>query len=556
MGTNELAGSISRRDLIGAAALSGAGAGIASSALAARSARAAEQASSADEHSWDYETDVVVIGGGSGVYTALRGKTSGLDVILLEKSGSCGGSTMYSSSVVWAPCNSVMQENGDEDSREEALAYIAAGSADTYMPEIAEAYVDNINTAVANITELAGVEWTYWKGGIDYRPELEGAKTMGRALVPVVEEGATSTVAALENPLIEAAEQAGVTIMLNTPAKRLVTRTLDDGTTEVIGVKAEGEDGEILIKAKLAVVMACGGFDWNDEMMANYLRLPVKYSWGVPYAEGDGHKMAMRIGAKMRFMNDGWMSPGYVVEREKCKSERSAMFSTAISDYGKPGVIYVNKHGKRFVDECANYDSVGRSFVCMEEGIEPRGWQNMPAFCIADQTAVDKYALNAGEPGAPGESFTAYDTLEELAEACGIDYDNLVETIDRFNENAEQGLDPDFGRGQDYFGQNYQRVDMDNEGAFRTLAPLTTAPFWAAEIAPVVLGTMGGLAINENAQATDTDDQLIGRLYAQGNCAGVGCGGAFYAGGGGTIGPALAFGEIAISNILKLSAWE
>lgn len=120
----------------------------------------------------------VVIGGGTGAYTALRAQTSGLESIVLEKTGSCGGSTIFPSSVVWAPCNDIMAQVGDEDSREEALAYIAAGSADTYIPELAEAFVDNINTAVTNVAELAGILWGYWVGGIDYRPELDGGKKL------------------------------------------------------------------------------------------------------------------------------------------------------------------------------------------------------------------------------------------------------------------------------------------------------------------------------------------------------------------------------------------
>lgn len=109
--------------------------------------------------------------------------------------------------------------------------------------------------------------------------------------------------------------------------------------------------------------------------------------------------------------------------------------------------------------------------------------------------------------------------------------------------------------GDVYFGQNYQCVDMTKEGAFRTLAPLLTPPYWAAEVAPDALGTMGGMKVNEKAQIIDTDNNVIARLYAHGNCAGHGCGGAFYAGGGGTIGPSLAFGEITKAGIETLTPW-
>lgn len=504
---------------------------------------------------WDEEADVVVIGGGTGVYTALRTQNKGLKTIVLEKGDSADGSTLFSTSVVWAPFNETMLAAGETDSREEALSYIEAGAADTYIPEMAEAFVDTVNTAVSNITDLTGMEWDCWAGGIDYRSSLPGGKTHGRSLVPKVAEG-EPTAGVLETSLIDAANSAGVEIMTKTSATELITRKNEDGSTEVIGVVAESKGETLRIKASVAVVMAAGGFDWNDDMMANYLRVPARYSWGVAMAEGDAHKMAMKAGCDLRFMNDAWMSPGYKEQHEEAKAGKMARFASAITDYGKPGLIYVNKHGKRFTNECSNYDSLGRSFCALENGFEPRGWQNLPAYAIVDQKAVDAYGLAGGEPGAPGSCFKSYESLEALAEACGIDAANLVAEVARFNENASQGIDPDFGRGQDYFGQNYMRVDMTLEGPARTLAPLTEGPFWAAEVVPVVLGTMGGVKTNVKSQAIGTDGNPIARLYAHGNCAGHGCGGAFYTGGGGTLGPSLAFGELAAADIETLAAWE
>lgn len=511
--------------------------------------------SKSDTNEWDEEADVVIIGGGTGIYTALRTNAQGLKTIVLEKGDSAGGSTLFSTSVVWAPNNASMKTVGQTDSREEALAYIEAGSAETYLPEMAEAFVDTINTALANVTELASIEWDCWAGGIDYRSSLPGGKTFGRSLVPRVAEG-ESTAGALEVALIEAANSAGVNIMTKTKAIDLIVREKEDGSTEVIGVRAEKGGKQIRVKATTAVVMAAGGFDWNDSMMTNYLRVPAHYSWGVSYAEGDAHKMAMKAGCDLRFMNEGWFSPGYKEQHEEAKEAKTARFASAITDYGKPGLIYVNKHGKRFTNECSNYDSLGRSFCSLENAFEPRGWQNLPAFALVDQKAVDAYSLAGGKPGSPGTCFKSYETLAELAAACDIDTESLEAEVARFNENAALGLDPDFGRGQDYYGQNYMRVDHTFEGPARTLAPLANGPYWAAEVVPVVLGTMGGITTNVKSQAIDTNGETIGRLYAHGNCAGHGCGGAFYTGGGGTLGPALAFGELAASDIETLTVWE
>ncbi len=210
---------------------------------------------------------------------------------------------------------------------------------------------------------------------------------------------------------------------------------------------------------------------------------------------------------------------------------------------------------RRFTNECASYDVVGRSFGGYENNGEARSWANLPAWAIIDQEAANSHDLNGGEKGIPGPSFEKFDTLEALAEACGIDKEGLLTEVARYNANAEKGEDPDFGRGQNYYGQNSIYTSTDYEGPFRTLQPLATPPFYAAEIVPVVLGTMGGIKTNARDETLDTVGNVIARLYAQGNAAGSGTGGACYVAGGGSLGPALAFGEIAAQQIADLGPW-
>lgn len=541
------AAGITRRALISSAALG--------SALVATGAGMTAYASEDAEQTWDKEADVIVIGSGSGAYTALRTQADGLSTIILEKAAITGGSTLYSSSIVWAPNNAVMQQNGYTDSREEALEYIQAGAGDTYLPEHAEAFVDNVNTAVENCTKLAGIEWTCWAAGIDYRSYLPGGKTMGRSLQPVVEQGKSSA-GILASKLNDAATAAGAETLTQTPATKLITRTTQDGTTEVIGVEAQQDGETIRIKANVAVVLATGGFDWNEDMRRDFLRAPVTFSSGTATDTGDGQKLGMRIGCDLRNMNEAWMWPGYKKVQDEATASGSSVFPQLIRDDTRPGLIFVNKYGKRFVNECANYHDVCRAFTCYGVNGENRELQNLPAWAICDQTCIDTYALNGGEAGTAPDCYAKYDTLEELAEACGIDPDGLVEQVQRFNDYAEQGLDPDFGRGQDYYGQNSTYTDANFEGAFRTLGALATPPYYAAEITCGILGTMGGIKADAKGRALDVDGNVIGRLYSQGNCSGTGVGGVFYTGGGGTNGPNIAFGEVIATDIATLNAWE
>lgn len=550
---------MSRRDMLKMGGLLGLG--VASvSALAgcaprtAGSQQAMAATTDASSINWDEEADVVVIGSGTGAYTAMRCAHDGLDVIVLEKNTQAGGSTIFSSSVVWAPCNDLSNAEGIEDSREEALAYIEALSGDTFLPEEAAAFLDNVNAAVRNSTEIAGVEWAIWPAGIDYSVFLPGGKERGRAILPKVPEGETS-IGKFNGPIIEAATALGARIMTDTPAKQFISRTAENGTIEVLGVVAQSGGKTINVRARRAVVLASGGFDWNMAMMENYLRTPARYSWGIATDDGDGQKMAMKLGADLRFMGEAFLSPGYKKEFEDAHEQGMSQLSTLIRDDAKRGIIFVNQHGKRFTNECASYDCVGRSFGGFENNGEHRSWANLPAWAIVDQAGADGHGFNNGEPGTPGPSYTKYDTLEALAEGCGIDKEGLLEQIARFNKYAERGEDPDFGRGQDYYGQNSIYTSTDYEGPFRTLQPISTPPFYAAEIVPVVLGTMGGIKTNAQAQTVDMDGNVIGRLYAQGNVSGIGAGGACYVGGGGTIGPGIAYGEIAANQIQGLDEW-
>ncbi|MEG0323387.1 MAG: FAD-binding protein, partial [Raoultibacter sp.] len=373
---------------------------------------------------------------------------------------------------------------------------------------------------------------------------------------PVLEKEGGSPAGLLGTALIAAVEAAGIEMMLSTPATRLVTRMQPDGSIEVIGVTAQAKSGAINIRARKGIVLAAGGFDWNEAMLTHYVRGPVYGSWGVPQATGEGQKMAMAIGADMQLMTGAWWSPGHKVDFEKARKDQVPGSAAAINDCIRRGSICVNKSGKRFMNEASDYDSLGRVFCSRDCGPEVRGWTHLPAYLICDATTVAKYPMGKGaKPGEPGAVYTHYDSIEALAVGIGIDPAALKKTVDEFNANAQEGIDPEFGRGQDEFGQEYLRVDFDFEGAKRTLAPLETPPFYASEIVPVVLGTMGGVHVDAKAQAQHVDGSAIGRLYAQGNNAGVGVGGEFYAGAGATIAPGLAFGGIAAKEIAALEAW-
>ncbi len=508
---------------------------------------------------WDREADVVVVGSGTGMAAAFTAHAEGLEVLVLEAQSYVGGCTGLSGGMAWAPCNKVMEARGLDDSREEALAYLKAGG-DAFgegNEAIQEALVDNVNDAIQVFADACGFEWAEYNKGMypDYYMSFPGAKLDGRALVPDHHETAL-----MGQHIRNGIENTGIEVLTSTPAKRLVTRQPDSALPpEVLGVLAESDCQELYIKARKGVVIASGGFEWNEEMCEHYLNTPALYTWGPDINHGDGIKMAQAIGADLRMMNSSWGSPCYKVPCEESRKEGlpSPWVMGAVIDQHKRGMIYVNAAGNRFVDESASYPAVGRAFGATNSFDPPSGWQNLPAWAIFDNKSIGKYGTGeGGQAGVVPEYFFQADTLEELADQIdGLNKEQFLATVERYNANAAELKDPDFHRGESLFDTNYAIFDKDLEGAARVLAPLDEPPFYAAELSSCVLGTCGGIRVDETAQAIHVTGQPIPRLYACGNTAGVGSGSPMYTSGGGTIGPGLAFGYVAAKHIAELEDW-
>jgi succinate dehydrogenase/fumarate reductase flavoprotein subunit len=133
------------------------------------------------------------------------------------------------------------------------------------------------------------------------------------------------------------------------------------------------------------------------------------------------------------------------------------------------------------------------------------------------------------------------DSLEELAQACGIDAKGLQETAVRFKQFAESGKDLDFHRGDSAYDRVYSDPKVKPNP---NLAPVEKPPFYAVKVWPGDLGTKGGLLTDEYARVLGKNGKPIAGLYAAGNTS-ASVMGHTYPGPGSTIGPAMVFGMIA-----------
>jgi fumarate reductase flavoprotein subunit len=159
------------------------------------------------------------------------------------------------------------------------------------------------------------------------------------------------------------------------------------------------------------------------------------------------------------------------------------------------GIVYVDKRGKRYVNENERRDVCSRA--ALATGMKP-------TYSIFNEEMIPHMGTKEEvEQGIAKGRFVKADTLAELAQKLGIPGDALQETIAKHNGYLKDGKDPEFNR-------TYTKA----------MIPLESGPFYGIAQWPAVHHTMGGLRINEKAQALDIWSNPIPRLYAAGEVTG------------------------------------
>lgn len=290
--------------------------------------------------------------------------------------------------------------------------------------------------------------------------------------------------------------------------KARVTGILKDGNSPS-GVSVSSPDGDFTVKAK-AVIIATGGFGANPDLIVSYN--PKLAGFGTTNhagATGDAFAWVTPFNAALLDMDQIQTHPTVV-------PVKNIMITEAVRGNG---AILVNREGKRFVQELSTRD------VVSEATLKQSG---KTAFLLFDQGVRD--SLKAIDGYAKKGLLTEAQTIADLAKALSIPAEDLENTVSAYNRFAGEGKDPDFGREA-------------------PLQKLEKAPFYAVEVGPAVHHTMGGLAINTNAEVLDTNGNVIKGLYAAGEVTG-GVHGANRLGGNAMADIAI-FGKIAGTNAAK-----
>jgi hypothetical protein len=496
-----------------------------------------------DNIRWDKEYDVVVAGyGGAGISTAITAHDNAASVIILEKAPfPAGGQTL--SAGIGAAFAIDPEPAAEYLYRMSSMGLADADPAAVFSVTPREDCLILMRELADNPNWLAslGIEFTIPHRTPREYHEFPGADAFAQLMVKG--RGIQFTAS-----MRDQVNKRGIEVLYETPATRLIQ---DADTRAITGIHAVTDGEEMAIKAGKGVVLCTGGFEFDEEMKANYLRpFPLKFS-GWQYNTGDGIRMAQHAGADLWHMNS-----------------MVGFLTIWVSDYKVSWLlrhengIWVNKYGRRYTNEGLPLNH-NRWLKHLDYNLDEPGYAALPSYLIFDETIRKKMPVSpcTQDSGLGIQAYPTHlggcpegwsrdnlreiekgwirkaETIPELGRIIGgrMDPAALEETVKRYNYYCELGHDPEFGRSP------------------RSLEPLVTPPFYACSLYPGGINTLGGPRRNACGQVLDPFKEVIPRLYSAGEMGSI-CGNV-YGIGGLNAGEMMASGRLAGRSVAALNNW-
>ncbi|MBI9105711.1 MAG: flavocytochrome c [Spirochaetales bacterium] len=444
---------------------------------------------------WDMSFDIVVVGGGfAGLAATHAAADNGAKTLLIDKMPFVGGNSQINGGVYASYTSKIasdLQQKLDlvPDTAEKHIEDTIKGG--DYMSDVA--LVKNFVYGAPFYLNLL------LDNGLKVRESLTrpGGHYGYRTYTTI--NGVGGDIVKVQKKLVE---KSGATVMTST---KMIEIYRDAKSGRVVGIKTETEDGIKNIEAKKGLILATGGFAGNVAMRSQYVPaltedLPTTNHVG---ATGEGISMAQEIGANTIHM-------GYIQLYPFANPNNGRLDPYAVIPFSGPsaGIVYVDAHGKRYVNEGERRD------VCSKAAQDTGSF---PTFSIMGEDIVRKggFITEAQlESGMKADRIFKADTLEALTAEINkrtykdikinISASDLMETIRIHNGYVKAGADPDFGK-------------VIDKGVMMSIEK---GPFYAIPQWPSVHHTMGGLTITPKTEVKDIWGKVIPGFYAAGEAVG------------------------------------
>ena len=452
--------------------------------------------------------DVLVIGaGGAGLCAAVEAATAGASVGVIEANPTIYTSnTSLCAGILVASCTQQQRDNGIEDSPEQFRSYLEMVSGG-YMSEVAiDEWVKDGSGTIDWLMDL-GVAFPsdllYHSGPETYEPYCSQLEPVKRGHYADYSKSGSTITEVLYNHAVS----LGVEFIFENRATELIT----DPDGRAVGVVTEKGN----FRGNKGVVICTAGFTRNQEFKDAFI--PDIHGTGayINSSWGDGLKMCMSVGAKLRTM---WLPQCYGFGTE---FENDTFPSTRLFNQNQPCIV-VDTDGKRPFAEDEYMEITAKRFTSLGADYMWVIWDQKTTDLGPEELFVPACSENCDDEVEKGIVFRA-DDIASLAEQIGVDADTLVATVEHYNEMASNGVDEDFGRTIN-------------------LSPIETSPFYACKTTLIASDTAGGPEITANAEVVNIFGEVIPGLYAAGSVTG-GWRGEMYAGSGGAVATACLFGR-------------
>lgn len=492
-----------------------------------------------------YDTEVLVVGAGtSGIFAACSAVENGAKCICIEKVGEDAVSDGVRDTL-GALNSSQQQADGANPNRFDVINEMVRQANGYGDDRLYAVWADNSGEAIDWYTERLAENDTVFAHEVDDHPNHMRFPTydVGHSVQWKGPEYSTSYTAGI---LMEYGKGLGLEVHHDTALQCLIK----DETGRVTGAYAKQGNDVVRYNASKGVIMCTGGYASNMDMLEALQPETVKLigiNSAFPGVTGDGIKACLWAGGVMDDCHAGVLFDRAAVEPDATDATNGQLFWM-----GSQPFLKVNLDGERFTNESGCYDHILHTSLNLKGSTYCTVWD---ANYAADIERFDTHGCSRLFPHANGTApvmplvvidsmnqdlmdkgyIVESDTIEGLAEKLNIPADAFTKTVARYNELADAGDDPDFGK------EAYRLSHMD------------TPPFRGVrQHGGYFISTLDGVKIDTDMHVIDEHGEAIPGLYAAGDCSGSYFGNSYVnLLSGAAAGRSVTFGRLAGKNAAK-----